>query len=213
MAAHANTTCRWIKTQWNEKIEFLHRETHLPKATGCFIDRTLSVCRRTENGFRTDISLLTVVKTILAGVASASRLRAGWERPQSATVSSVWLGSILDRTGTFFKSIGTSTSSPKKRVLSFPIKARYHHWKIFLLESQHISRIESWTIWAVTLLIRCYQLVLSPLLGSVCRFSPSCSSYAIEAFQRHGLIKGSVLAVKRLLRCHPWNEGGYDPVP
>jgi len=62
-------------------------------------------------------------------------------------------------------------------------------------------------------IIRGYQLMVSPLLGSVCRFYPSCSQYAIEAFHRYGLIKGCWLAFNRLLRCHPWNAGGYDPVP
>lgn len=66
---------------------------------------------------------------------------------------------------------------------------------------------------AVTVLIRCYQIVVSPLFGSVCRFAPSCSAYAIEAIKRHGLVRGGILAVRRLLRCHPWNEGGFDPVP
>jgi putative membrane protein insertion efficiency factor len=62
-------------------------------------------------------------------------------------------------------------------------------------------------------MIRCYQLLISPLFGSVCRFSPSCSQYAIEALKRYGMFKGLLLAIKRLLRCHPWNQGGFDPVP
>ena len=62
-------------------------------------------------------------------------------------------------------------------------------------------------------LIRVYRYLLSPLLGSQCRFSPSCSLYATEALQKHGAVKGSLFAGKRLLRCHPWCEGGYDPVP
>lgn len=66
---------------------------------------------------------------------------------------------------------------------------------------------------ALSLLIRAYQLVLSPWLGSRCRFSPSCSEYAIEALRVHGTLRGSWLAVKRLGRCHPWHAGGYDPVP
>ena len=61
--------------------------------------------------------------------------------------------------------------------------------------------------------IRGYQRFLSPLLGSNCRFSPTCSSYAIEAVNRFGVMKGSWLASKRILRCHPLNEGGEDPVP
>lgn len=62
-------------------------------------------------------------------------------------------------------------------------------------------------------LVKLYQWCLSPFIGNHCRFHPSCSSYAIEAFVKHGAIKGSYLAVKRLMRCHPWCEGGHDPVP
>jgi len=63
------------------------------------------------------------------------------------------------------------------------------------------------------LVLRGYRYFLSPLLGRNCRFHPSCSAYAIEAVQRHGAIKGSWLAARRVSRCHPWNPGGYDPVP
>ncbi len=62
-------------------------------------------------------------------------------------------------------------------------------------------------------LIRLYQRFISPLLGPRCRFSPSCSAYAIEALERHGLWRGSGLSAWRLLRCHPCTPGGYDPVP
>lgn len=63
------------------------------------------------------------------------------------------------------------------------------------------------------LLIRTYQKVLSPLLGQCCRFYPSCSQYTLEAIQEWGLAKGTWLGMKRLSRCHPLNEGGFDPVP
>jgi putative membrane protein insertion efficiency factor len=63
------------------------------------------------------------------------------------------------------------------------------------------------------LLIRAYQLGISPLLGARCRFYPSCSQYALEAVSRHGSFKGSWLAMRRLARCHPFHAGGYDPVP
>lgn len=63
------------------------------------------------------------------------------------------------------------------------------------------------------LLIQAYRLLLSPFLGQHCRFTPSCSCYAIEALERHGVLRGAWLAVRRLGRCHPWCEGGYDPVP
>lgn len=62
-------------------------------------------------------------------------------------------------------------------------------------------------------LVRAYQIFISPLLPPSCRFTPSCSQYALEAVQRHGALKGSWLAARRLARCHPWNRGGYDPVP
>jgi hypothetical protein len=65
----------------------------------------------------------------------------------------------------------------------------------------------------ITGAIRCYQLALSPLLGPACRFYPSCSQYALEAVARFGVLRGAWLAAARLARCHPWHEGGYDPVP
>jgi hypothetical protein len=65
----------------------------------------------------------------------------------------------------------------------------------------------------LTLLIRGYQLIISPWLGSHCRFYPSCSEYTLIAIQTHGALRGLVLGVKRILRCHPWHPGGYDPVP
>lgn len=62
-------------------------------------------------------------------------------------------------------------------------------------------------------LIRIYQKVISPLFPPSCRFQPTCSHYGYEAIQKYGFLKGSWLAVKRLARCHPFNPGGYDPVP
>jgi uncharacterized protein len=62
-------------------------------------------------------------------------------------------------------------------------------------------------------LIRGYRQLLSPLLPPSCRFQPTCSAYALEAITRHGAAVGSSLAIKRILRCHPWSAGGYDPVP
>jgi uncharacterized protein len=61
--------------------------------------------------------------------------------------------------------------------------------------------------------IRGYQKLLSPLLGNRCRFHPTCSSYALEAIDRFGALKGSYLALRRIGRCHPWHAGGVDPVP
>lgn len=62
-------------------------------------------------------------------------------------------------------------------------------------------------------LIRGYQLLLSPVLPASCRFTPSCSAYGLEAIRRHGALRGSWLALRRILRCHPWGGLGYDPVP
>ncbi|MCH9694399.1 MAG: membrane protein insertion efficiency factor YidD [Gammaproteobacteria bacterium] len=63
------------------------------------------------------------------------------------------------------------------------------------------------------LLVRLYRVALSPWLGRNCRFDPTCSSYAIEALQAHGVFKGAWLAARRIGRCHPWGGSGYDPVP
>lgn len=73
--------------------------------------------------------------------------------------------------------------------------------------------IESLAGRAIILLIRIYRLLFSPWIGQHCRFHPTCSAYAIEAIRRHGALRGSWLAAKRLGRCHPWHEGGVDPVP
>lgn len=66
---------------------------------------------------------------------------------------------------------------------------------------------------ALILLVRVYRLLVSPLLPPACRFHPSCSEYAVGALERHGALRGSWLAARRVLRCHPWHPGGFDPVP
>jgi len=63
------------------------------------------------------------------------------------------------------------------------------------------------------LLIRGYQLIASPMLGSNCRFMPTCSEYAMESLKTYGLIKGIFLTIKRIGKCHPWGSHGYDPIP
>ena len=67
--------------------------------------------------------------------------------------------------------------------------------------------------WVLIFLVRGYQVALSPLLPSACRFMPSCSAYAVEALERHGALHGSWLTIRRVARCHPFCVGGYDPVP
>ena len=62
-------------------------------------------------------------------------------------------------------------------------------------------------------LVRLYQICISPLKPATCRFTPTCSAYAIEALSKHGPIKGLYLTIRRLMRCHPWGGSGYDPVP
>ena len=80
------------------------------------------------------------------------------------------------------------------------------------------ARLGSWFRWpgriAIAILIgliRLYQLTLSPLLGNVCRFEPSCSRYMVEALRKYGLFRGLGKGLYRVSRCHPWNPGGYDP--
>ena len=61
--------------------------------------------------------------------------------------------------------------------------------------------------------IKIYQRFVSPFFPSSCKFSPSCSKYGIEAINKYGVLKGSVLTIKRILKCNPWSKGGYDPIP
>ena len=67
--------------------------------------------------------------------------------------------------------------------------------------------------WLLISLVKAYRLLLSPWLGSACRFEPTCSVYSLQALEQHGAMAGSYLTVARLVRCHPWCAGGSDPVP
>jgi putative membrane protein insertion efficiency factor len=91
------------------------------------------------------------------------------------------------------------TTSVLDRPLSWPVRAA---WGLLLLPRS-----------IGILLLIVYRAVVSPLYGDVCRYYPSCSAYALQAVQLHGLVLGSVLAARRLLRCHPWAAGGVDDVP
>lgn len=75
------------------------------------------------------------------------------------------------------------------------------------------DHVKNPAISGILLAINGYRRFISPLLGPRCRFYPSCSDYAARAIRTHGLGRGTLLAVRRLVRCHPWNPGGYDPVP
>lgn len=76
-----------------------------------------------------------------------------------------------------------------------------------------IWHLERWPQRLLSGLVHAYRLLFKPWIGNVCRFEPSCSAYALTALERHGALRGSALAGWRLLRCHPWCEGGHDPVP
>lgn len=78
---------------------------------------------------------------------------------------------------------------------------------------QALSGINSFLVALLVSLIRLYKRFISPMLGSPCRFYPTCSTYAIQALETHGVFKGLALTIWRLLRCGPWSDGGFDPVP
>ncbi|MEN8764618.1 MAG: membrane protein insertion efficiency factor YidD [Wenyingzhuangia sp.] len=76
-----------------------------------------------------------------------------------------------------------------------------------------MDRIKKMVVFPFVILIRFYQVAISPFTPSTCRFLPTCSSYSMEALQKHGIVYGGWLAIKRILSCHPWGKSGYDPVP
>jgi putative membrane protein insertion efficiency factor len=76
-----------------------------------------------------------------------------------------------------------------------------------------IKFLKSIPAYILILIIYIYRYTLSPIFGNQCRYYPTCSHYAEEALHRHGALSGGIMAIKRILRCHPWHEGGYDPVP
>ena len=75
------------------------------------------------------------------------------------------------------------------------------------------DRLARAAAWPLILLVRLYQVTLGPVMGGHCRFQPTCSNYAIETLTAHGAVRGTWLTIRRLLRCHPFGGGGYDPVP
>ena len=86
-------------------------------------------------------------------------------------------------------------------------------WQVFPRPHSITGWILAPLSWLLVLLIRLYQMFISPGLPSSCRFAPSCSQYTLEAVQRYGALKGGWLGARRLVRCHPWHPGGFDPVP
>lgn len=78
------------------------------------------------------------------------------------------------------------------------------------MSASPLSRVLSWPLLGLVYL---YRVLISPLLGVNCRFEPSCSEYALQALKEHGVWRGSLLTFKRISRCHPWGDSGYDPVP
>jgi len=76
-----------------------------------------------------------------------------------------------------------------------------------------MEQLKKILIFPFVVLIRFYQLCISPFTPASCRFSPTCSHYTLEALKKHGLLKGGWLAIKRIASCHPWGKSGYDPVP
>jgi putative membrane protein insertion efficiency factor len=103
------------------------------------------------------------------------------------------------------------TKCPKKK-LQFYSRTGGLRQALHCAGAEIIPRISSMTR-LLQFLIRAYQLLISPFLGDHCRFTPSCSQYAAEAIGRYGALRGSWLAIKRIGRCHPFCDGGYDPVP
>jgi len=73
--------------------------------------------------------------------------------------------------------------------------------------------MKQWFVYPFVLLVRFYQVAISPFTPAACRFEPSCSNYTIQALQKHGLFIGGRLSIKRIISCNPWGKSGYDPVP
>lgn len=76
-----------------------------------------------------------------------------------------------------------------------------------------MKKLKKWAAFPFILLIRFYQIVISPWIGPKCRYTPTCSQYGIEALKKHGVFRGLWLTIRRVSSCHPWGGSGYDPVP
>lgn len=78
---------------------------------------------------------------------------------------------------------------------------------------RNLMRIKTLLATPIILIIKLYQIIISPLLGSNCRYQPTCSQYSVQALKEWGIFYGLFLSLKRIVRCHPWGDSGYDPVP
>lgn len=123
---------------------------------------------------------------------------------------------FLQRVSTF------SLCIPKKNfriIITYFYRCKRHspNWPPFInkgnMQTSLTGLVRRLLILPFLALIKLYQWILSPWLGPSCRYTPTCSHYAATALQRHGLIKGTWLSLKRISRCHPWGSSGYDPVP
>lgn len=92
-------------------------------------------------------------------------------------------------------------------------QAENHSQHLLDVTKVKIAKLRHIPVLILVSLLRVYSYCISPFLGSHCRFYPSCSQYSIEALKKYGLFKGAMLTTKRLSKCHPWHEGGLDPLP
>ena len=143
----------------------------------------------------------------------ASLYRKRSDTRQFATGLNGYLENIFGSTDTWYLGTGISTLPPEEQLQNYHQTRCLCRWKIFSKAFPGVLIINRILKNFALLLIRTYQILLSPVLAPACRFSPTCSAYAHQSISRHGLMVGIYLALKRLLRCHPFNAGGIDPVP
>ena len=125
---------------------------------------------------------------------------------------------VLERRGAYRLLMQVSTASIWLLTI-YPTKEKIIHASILQLQKLLVNCVSNnhFRVYMLRRLfilpIRFYQCCISPLFPSCCRFTPTCSQYAVEAVMRHGIARGTLLALKRISKCHPWGDSGYDPVP